>query len=496
VHPIAVVGVDIGTRSLKAIVMSDALELLGQALETYETRYPQPGWAEQEAAAWEAALPRAVAGALEAAGEPADAVRAVGLTGQLDGCLAVDGDGNAITPCLIWMDRRATEEIVGLSAPQIRDVSGVTLDPSHMAAKIRWLVRHHPKARGAARFHQAVSYMVSRLTGEHVYDHGLASTTMLYSLKTRGYDDALLDAFEVERAWLPEIADAGACAGRLSASGADFCGLPAGIPVAVGTGDDFAGPLGAGIIAPGTAVASLGTAEVVGALHGAPVIDKAGWVETHAYPGGSFYIENPGWLSGGALFWFVDTFGLDGVDALDRLAAEVPPGCEGVSFLPALSGAMTPEWNPAARGCFYGLTPSHGLGHFARALHEANAFAMADVLDRLRDLGVGIEAVRLMGGGAQSTVQAGIRAAVAGAPVELPVYQHTTPIGAAMLGALAAGLIPDLESAAQRVGGVAAVVEPDPADAAPLAEARARGRALYDTLCPLFAAQSGDSEGP
>ena len=189
-------------------------------------------------------------------------------------------------------------------------------------------------------------------------------------------------------------------------------------------------------------MASLGTAEVVGALHGAPVMDGTGLVETHAYPGRSFYIENPGWLSGGALVWFSETFGLDGVDAIDRLAADVPPGCEGVSFLPALSGAMTPEWNPAARGCFYGLTPSHGLGHLARALHEANAFAMADVLDRLRGLDVSVEAVRLIGGGAQSQVQAEIRAAVAGAPVELPVHQHTTPIGAAMLGALAGGLIP------------------------------------------------------
>ena len=334
--------------------------------------------------------------------------------------------------------------------------------------------------------------MVSRLTGEHVFDHGLASTTMLYSLETRGYDDDLLDIFEVEAAQLPAITDAGSSAGPLSAAGAELCGLPAGIPVAVGTGDDFAGPLGAGIVAPGTAVASLGTAEVVGALHGAPVIDKTGLVETHAYPGRSFYIENPGWLSGGALVWFTETFGLDGVGAIDRLAAEVLPGCEGVSFLPALSGAMTPEWNPAARGCFYGLTPSHGLGHLARALHEANAFAMADVLDRLRGLEVSIEAVRLIGGGAQSQVQAEIRAAVAGATIELPVHQHTTPIGAAMLGALAGGLVPDLASAAQCVGGVAAVVERNPAVVAPLAEARARGRTLYETLRPLFAADGND----
>lgn len=472
--------------------MSDEFGLLSQALEPYSTRYPGPVWAEQDAENWEQALPRALGAALTAANLSATDVRALGLTGQLDSCLAVDDEGNPLSPCLIWMDRRASAEIDGMPAETIRALSGVMLDPGHMAAKIRWLQRHHPKGRAAKHFHQAVSFMVRRLTGESVFDHGLASTTMLYSLETRNFDGDLLDVFEIDRTLLPAIADAADVAGRLTESGAALSGLPTGIPVAVGTGDDFAGPIGAGVVHPGVAVASLGTAEVVGALHGAPRIDSSGLVETHAYPGGSYYIENPGWLSGGALMWFIQTFGLESVDALDRLAAEAPVGCDGVTFLPALSGAMTPEWNPDARSCFYGLTSAHGLPHLARAVHEGNAFAMADVIARLVALGVRVDTIRLIGGGAKSAIQARIRASAANLPVELPVEQHTTPVGAAMLGALAAGIVSSLDEAAARVGGVAAAQVPDADALSATREAHARARQLYESLRPMYGWTAGE----
>ena len=125
-------------------------------------------------------------------------------------------------------------------------------------------------------------------------------------------------------------------------------------------------------------------AEVVGALHDHPAIDRRALVETHGYPGGCFFIENPGWLSGGALAWFIETFGLRDVQELDALAQSVPAGADGLLFLPALSGAMAPEWIASARGCFYGLSMAHGRAHAARAVLEGCAFAMRDVLERLR----------------------------------------------------------------------------------------------------------------
>ena len=260
------------------------------------------------------------------------------------------------------------------------------------------------------RFHQPVSYLVARLTGEHVFDHGLASTTMLYSLERRDFDPELLAAFGIAVDELPSIAEASDRAGALSAAGAELAGLPAGIPVAVGMGDDFAAPLGAGLVAPGRVACVLGTAEVVGALDETPKVDPRGLVETHGYPGGGFYIENPGWLSGGGLAWLREVLAVADFAAFDRAAAEVPPGAEGVTFFPALSGAMAPEWIAAARGCFYGLSPAHGAGHLARAMLEGCAFAMRDVVERLGELGVPAHGLLLLGGGAKSRLWAHIRA--------------------------------------------------------------------------------------
>ncbi len=462
------------------------MSILGAAASAYRPDYPQPGWAEQSTALWEDALAPTIARALDSAGVAADAVRALGVAGQLDGCIPTGPDGKALGPCLIWMDRRATAEAEMFDADGLRALTGLTRDASHMAAKIRWLKRHSPAGREAAMFHQPVSYLVSRLTGEAVYDHGLASTTMLYALESRDYSPALLRAFDIDRATLPAIADADALAGRLSAAGARLCGLPAGLAVAVGTGDDFSSALGAGIHTPGRLVCVLGTAEVVGALMADAAIDGAGLVETHGFPGGNFYIENPGWLSGGAVAWACGLFGLSHAAAFDGRAAAVQPGARGVSFLPALSGAMAPQWVASARACFYGLTPAHGVGHMARAVLEGCAFAMLDVIARLREMGAPLDAIRLLGGGADSRLWAQIRADCSGLPVELPVVGDTSPVGAAVCAAVAGGIVHDLAACADLVGAVAETLDPNPAHRAAYDHAYGAYQRLFDSLEPMF----------
>jgi xylulokinase len=478
------VGVDIGTQSLKAVVCDEVLQVVGEASVSYEPSFPQPGWAEQDPALWEHALGPAVAAALGDAGIAPDAVRALGVAGQLDGCIAVGRDGAALAPALIWMDRRAVAEVADVDPELVLQRAGVVLDATHMAAKIRWLQRHGPQ--GAERYHQPVSYLVARLTGEHRMDHGLASTTMVYDLARRAYDETLLASFEISEERLPQIAEASELAGRLSPAGAAMAGLPAGLPVAVGTGDDFSNPLGAGLAAPGRVACALGTAEVVGALSTEAVIDRLALVETHAYAGGLFFVENPGWLSGGALTWFVKAHRLADAAELDTLAGHAPPGADGLAFLPALTGAMAPEWIAEARGSYYGLTPGHGTGHMARAVLEGCAFAMRDVVERLIALGLPVSALLLVGGGAKSALWAQIRADATGLPAEIPAKQDTSPIGAAMLAAVALGAWPDLAAAAAQVGEIERVVEPDPAARDAYDQAYGKYRELFECLRPLY----------
>src|SRR5262249_37246945 len=276
--------------------------------------------------------------------------------------------------------------------------------------------------------------------------------------------------------------------GELHADGTALTGLRAGIPVAVGTGDDFSNPLGAGVVRPGRVVVSLGTAEVVGAVHGIAAVDKGALVETHGYAAGRFFIENPGWLSGGSVAWFIKTFRLTGVEELNALAEQAPPGAEGLTFLPALSGAMAPEWNSEARGCFYGLTAAHGPSHMARAVLEGCAFAMRDVVERLVSLGLDTSKLLLLGGGAKSRVWAQIRADLVQRPAEISSVAESSPVGAGLLAAVAAGAARSLDDAASCIAAPSATIAPDPAERGAYDEAYERYRRLFRSLKPLFTA--------
>jgi xylulokinase len=483
-----IIGADVGTQSLKVAVLDERLRTVGCAARCYQPSYPKPGWVEQAPSLWTDALGPAIAEALRAAEAKPGDIHAIGFCGQLDGCIAVDADGSALSPCLIWMDRRAIEEIEGVPAARVRAECGLVLDPGHLGAKARWLLRHLQAP--IARFHQPVSYMVEQMTGVAVIDHALASTSMLYSLDGRRYDPELLARFGLSETQLPRIAAAESRAGSLSRRGAALTGLPEGIAVAVGTGDDFGTPLGAGFNAPGRVAVVLGTGEVVGGLHPAPLRDDSGLLETHAYPGGAFFIENPGWLSGGSISWISRLLNIPDLAALNALAAEVPAGAHGLSFLPALTGAMAPEWQPAARGCFYGMTPAHGRGHMVRAVLEGCAFAMRDVVERLDQMKVDARALLLIGGGAHSRLWAQMRADVVQRPVELPNCIDCAPVGAALLAAVAGGVARDLKEAVGALSDGHIDIVPDQRRADAYDAAHDHYRQLFHALHPLFTEQS------
>src|SRR5262245_58514475 len=182
-----IIGIDVGTQSLKVAVLDSGLRVVGQASRSYRSSYPRPGWVEQGPDQWTAALGPAIAEALRAGAVKATDIKAIGLCGQLDGCVAVDADCRPLSPCLTWMDRRAVAEVEDIPAELIRTECGLVLDPSHLAAKARWLRRHLPDGTRIARFHQPISYMVEQLTGTAIIDHALASTSMVYSLDRREY---------------------------------------------------------------------------------------------------------------------------------------------------------------------------------------------------------------------------------------------------------------------------------------------------------------------
>jgi len=483
----AVIGIDLGTQSLKAVVVDDELRLRGEASVPYQPAFPVPGWAEQDPALWLNALKPAIAGALGKAGLGPGDIKGMAIAGQLDGCVAVDRSGHALAPCIIWMDRRAAADIADIDAAFIRERTGLVLDATHMAAKIRWASRHLPQAREVALWHQPVSFVVAALCGRAVVDHALASTSMLYGLRERHYAGDLIAAFDIDAGKLPAIDEASAIAGTLTRAGADLTGLLQGMPLAVGTGDDFSAAIGAGVVVPGLVACNLGTAEVVGAISDTLRLDPDGMVETHGFLGDRYFVSNPGWLSGGAVTWFLSTFGVTSPAAMSELASSIAAGSDDLLFVPALSGAMAPRWIASARGAFYGLTAFHGTAACARAVLEGCAFAMRDVVDRLDDLGVATQRIRLSGGGARSRVWAQIRADVSGRPVEIAEVADASPIGAAILASVAVGLSTSAREAAEKLIGRIETIDPNPAAGEIYDRSYRRYRILFDALTPLHA---------
>lgn len=279
----------------------------------------------------------------------------------------------------------------------------------------------------------------------------------------------------------------------------NVAGLDASTQVVLGCGDDMAATLGAGVVEPGVVCDVMGTAEPVCAVVPEPVLDPDGITELHphATPGG-WLLENPGWLSGGAYRWFRDELGSveaakaaatgsDVYELLNALASDAPPGADGVLWMPALSGAMAPEWNAAARAGWFGLAAAHGRAHLARALLEGNAFALRDVLEAIRAAGHPPVEIVCVAGGARGDLLRQIRADVTGLPVSRPDDVETTARGAAMLAAAGVGLHADVPTASRAMASPRSEpLQPRHELEQVYGELYERRRALYAALRPLF----------
>jgi xylulokinase len=262
----------------------------------------------------------------------------------------------------------------------------------------------------------------------------------------------------------------------------------------------MAATLGAGVFAPGEVCDVVGTAEPVCAASAEPRDDPTMLVECHPHADpDAWLLENPGFVSGGNLRWWRDHFGAAEVageaegrgDAYDLLAADaerIPPGAEGLVFLPAMQGAMAPEWNGAARGVFYGLTLAHTRDHMTRAVLEGSAFGLRDILEAMRAAGLEVRRLTIVGGGAKGPLWRQIKADVTGLPVRVPESVETTATGAAILGAVGSGVHATVANAVKAfVAFRPDEHQPDPTAREAYDEAYRRYRDVYFALKPVFA---------
>lgn len=488
-----VIGCDVGSQGTKAILLSTTGEVICEATAGYGIDYPYPLWAEQTVERWLEALTLATRQLLSESSIPAKRVRALSLATQVDGVVPIDASGQPLHPAIIWMDRRAGAQCdqirPRLTEEEIFALTGLNLDATHVAPKIRWLADERPDlfAR-TAYFLLPGSYMAFALTGEIAVDHSNASSTLLLDVYTRTWSAAMADAFAIDLQQLAPVMAATETLGRLRPDIAQELGLDPGTLVMTGCGDEHAACLGSGVARPGIVGDIAGTAEPVCAASELALFDPTRLVETHCHADPELWLlENPGFVSGGNYRWFRDQFARgESYARLDEEAAQVPPGAEDLSFLPCLMGAMAPTWNESARGIYAGFTLAHTRAHFVRALLEGSAYAVRDITTQMQQSGLELRELRVVGGGAKSRLWNQIKADVTGLPVRVPEITETTALGAAFVALVGIGTYTSLTEASDYIVKIREHIEPDPATTSLYTEAYEQYREAYFATLPIF----------
>ncbi|MEZ5930754.1 MAG: xylulokinase [Alphaproteobacteria bacterium] len=486
------VGLDVGTSGVKAVLVAPNGRVLASAVEEYPLLTPKPGWTEQRPEDWWAAS-RKVLKALAA--KAPGRIEAIGLTGQMHGAVFLDAAGEPIRPALLWNDQRTAAECAEIEqrvgAERLRRITGNPALTGFQAPKILWLRNHEPEAYARLR-HVLLPKDFIRfcLTGRFATDASDAAGTLLLDLAARDWSPEILEALDIPADWLPTVHEGPSITGKVSAQGAAASGLPEGLPVAAGGGDNAAAAVGSGVVTEGSGLVSLGTSGVVFVATDRPTVDPEGRLHAfcHAVPG-RYHLMGVILAAGGSLRWYRDNLARvstdQGDDAYDQIfarAAEVEPGADDLFYLPYLAGERTPHMDPFARGAFAGLTLAHDDRHMARALIEGVSFALKDSLVLVEQLGAAPEWLYAVGGGARSDLWRRWLAAILGVGLKRLEAEEGPALGAALLGAIGAGVHRDVDaavSAAVRAKG--GLEQPDP-------DLLERYRPLHDRFTRLYPA--------
>ncbi len=496
-------GVDLGTTGSTAVVLGPFGTVLAHASHSVEPDVPRPSWSEQGPTDWWDATVQSIRAVLADDAVTPETIAGVGLTGQMHGLVLLGADGAPLRPAILWNDQRTGAECDAITervgADAVVDHTGNPILPGFTAPKIEWVRTHEPEVYDQAdAFLLPKDYLRYRLTGVRATDVSDASGTSLFDVEQRRWSDAMCKAVQVPEAWRPRVTESAAVSARVHAAAAEVTGLPEGTPVVGGAGDQAAQAVGTGVVESGSAVVTLGTSGVVFAPTGTYQHDPDGRLHAfcHAAPE-TWHLMGVMLSAAGSLRWYVDLFD----DLLDpdakrrdyeRLLAEaeeVPPGAEGLLFLPYLSGERTPHADPSARGVFFGLHHRHERAHLTRAVLEGVAFGLRESLDLMRARDVTPTEVRVSGGGAQSGLWRRILATVLDTPLVHTTTPHGAAVGAALLAGVGSDVFPDIPTASQtavRIEGRTAPMD----EVARYDALFDRYRALYPALTDQFDARA------
>ncbi|MBC7811048.1 MAG: FGGY-family carbohydrate kinase [Burkholderiales bacterium] len=452
-------GIDVGTTAAKAALFSADGRLWAVGQGEYSVQHVRPNWVEQRPEDWWQAVCSAIRQALAAVPDGAQRVAGVAVSAQAPTLIALDRSGQPLRPALIWMDRRAEEEVSrlneALGADNIYRITGNRTDAFYVAAKLLWFKTHEPEL--LAQTHQFVQingYINYRLTNTYSLDPVHAALLQLRDYATGEWWTEICDICGVEPSQFPEVRPGHEIHGEVTPYAAAATGLRPGTPVVVGTVDGAAAALEAGAIEPGSAAEMTGTSTVLLMPKAGSVTEAAFIAMPHAVPDVHLLLGAMV-ASGASLRWFRDQFGavekqagaqlsIDPFDLLTQQAAQVEAGSDGVIFLPYMMGERAPLWHTQARGVFFGLSLATPKAALIRAILEGTAFALRHNVEVARNAGVELSELRSVGGGTRSALWNQIKADVLGVPVLLPKASVGAPFGDAILVGIGVGAYPEV----------------------------------------------------
>ncbi|MDL1902443.1 xylulokinase [Anaerolineae bacterium CFX9] len=482
-------GLDISTTGAKALLIESGGAVIGSHTTPQPISAPKPLWSEQNPHDWWDGIVESIRAVLEKTGTQGDQIAAIGLTGQMHGLVMLDAGGSVLRPAILWNDQRTGEQCDEITRrigfERLITLTGNRALTGFTAPKILWVRQHEPDVYArTAHILLPKDFLRLRLTGDYAMDMSDASGTSLLDVANRRWSQEVVSALEIPMAWLPDLVEGSEVTGTVSAEAAALTGLRAGTPVVGGGGDQAAGAVGMGAVEPGMISVSLGTSGVVFAPLASYAYEPQGRLHAfcHAVPN-MWHFMGVMLSAAGSLQWYRDTLA-PGIsfDDLVSEAAAIPPGAEGLLFLPYLTGERTPHPDPLARGAFVGLTTRHQRAHMTRAVLEGVAFGLKDSFTLMADVGIsGDMQVRASGGGAKSPLWRQIMADVFNVPLVTTNSTEGAAFGAALLAAVSAGFYPDVPSACR-----AAIRTGDATFPGDQAAAYAHPYSLYRALYPAL----------
>ena len=485
-------GIDLGTSEVKVVLIDDDQRVVGQAHGKVAISRPQALWSEQDPADWWAATVGALAELRAAHPVEYGAIRGLGLSGHMHGATLLDAEDRVLRPAILWNDGRSHAECVELErrVPDSRRITGNVAMPGFTAPKLMWVQAHEPEVfRRVARVLLPKDYLRLLLTGDAVSDMSDSAGTLWMDVAARSWSDEMLAATHLDRSHMPRLIEGSAAGGKVLPAIAEQLGLPPGVVVAGGAGDNAASAAGIGVAEPGTSFLSLGTSGVYFVANAAysPNPARAVHAFCHAFPA-TWHQMTVMLTAASALRWLRDATHADSEAQLVAEAQALPEGTVPPIFLPYLSGERSPHNNPYATGTFFGLTHDHGRGHLAQAVLEGVAFAFRDGQQALLEGGARIDSVTLVGGGSRSAPWAQILADTLGRTLD---RRSGADVGAALGAARLARLARTGESVA------------DVCTAPPVLDSYAPRAARTEVLAArhaqfqrLFAALKPEMQGP